>query len=82
MVVFNLRLQDYWDVVFSLKLKAAQSPFAIDLFPLSTKCGLYVPPSLSASADDGSTDSKQTLNGLFYVNTPELFSFIALQQCF
>jgi hypothetical protein len=77
MVVFNLRLQDYWDVVFSLKLKAAQSPFAIDLF--------FYPPWLEPGdllCRIRSTDSKQTLNGLFYVNTPELFSFIALQQCF
>jgi hypothetical protein len=29
-----------------------------------------------AMTDAGSTGSKQTLNGLFYVNEPELFSFV------
>lgn len=61
------------------QLWAFQSPFAADLFPfLANIAGMPAnDPSFYSprwrAMNDGSTDSKQTLNGLFYVNTPELF---------
>gem|GEM_PF-6010880 len=73
MLVLFDALQDYWDNLVHLPnySREVSIPVCHRPFPLITVV-IFVP--LNASMDAGSTGSKQTLNGLFYVNEPELFS--------
>lgn len=62
--MFNLRLQDYWDILRCRGDSCCHPEQSEGSIPV---CHRPFPLG-------GSTGSKQTLNGLFYVYQPELFS--------